>query len=234
MIKNTFKIGNIPAILWGKDSNRIIIAVHGSHSSKSDDCMVILAEEAVSMGYQVLSFDLPKHGDREDETAPCMVQACVEELGKVLDFAKCRSESISVFGCSMGVYFILLAYKNETISQCLFLSPVTDMERIIHNIMDTCNVSEAQLQSEKTIENPIETLYWDYYCYVKEHPVDGWKHSTSILYGEHDDLCEYACVSAFAKKNNCHLEVQEGGEHWFHTPEELEYYRGWLKRTLKK
>ena len=53
------RIGGIPAILWGGPSDHMIIATHGSHSSKIDDCMWVLAKEATRRGYQVLSFDLP-------------------------------------------------------------------------------------------------------------------------------------------------------------------------------
>ena len=56
------RIDGIPVILWGEPSDKIIIAAHGSHSSKIDDCIWILAEEATAKGYQVLSFDLPQHG----------------------------------------------------------------------------------------------------------------------------------------------------------------------------
>lgn len=39
------RISGIPAILWGEPSDQWIIAVHGSRSSKIDDCIWILAEE---------------------------------------------------------------------------------------------------------------------------------------------------------------------------------------------
>ena len=40
-------IAGIPALLWGGPADRLILAVHGSHSSKLDDCIWVLAEEAV-------------------------------------------------------------------------------------------------------------------------------------------------------------------------------------------
>lgn len=232
MIVNKIKIKDIPAILWGENSSKMIIAAHGSHSSKIDDCIWILAEEATLLGYQVLSFDFPKHGERIYETEPCMAQTCVAELQTILEYAKSKAEEISVFGCSMGAYFSLLAYKNEKIAQALFLSPVVDMEKLIHNLMIQFNVTEEELREKKVIENPFETLYWDYYAYVKAHPVEGWEHNTSILYGEFDNLCGFDDVSAFARRYQCDLEVQKGGEHWFHTEEELEYFREWVKRRL--
>ena len=61
---NKIWIDGIPAILWGTPSDKMILAAHGSHSSKIDDCMWILAEKAIKRGYQVLSFDFPQHGER--------------------------------------------------------------------------------------------------------------------------------------------------------------------------
>ena len=99
---NKIKIDHIPALLYGEKSEKLILAVHGSHSSKIDDCIWVLAEEATKKGYQVLSFDLPRHGERVYEEGPCMVQECVIELRKVLQYAKSLAKQISLFGCSMG------------------------------------------------------------------------------------------------------------------------------------
>lgn len=225
------KIGAIPAILWGRESDKRLLAVHGSHSSKIDDCIWILAEEAAERGWQTLSFDLPQHGERVYEAEPCMADRCVRELGDVMAFAKQQTKAVSIFGCSMGAYFSLLAYAEEKIEKAFFLSPVTDMERVIHNIMRACDISEEELRERRVIENPMETLYWEYYAYVKKHPVEKWPHKTEILRGEMDTLCERAYVTAFAERFGCGLEEQKGGEHWFHTEEELAFFRNWLARV---
>jgi predicted alpha/beta-hydrolase family hydrolase len=72
------KISNIPATLWGEKSNKLFIAVHGNLSHKEDTVIELLADEATRKGYQVLSFDLPEHGDRKTEGTPCKVQHCVQ------------------------------------------------------------------------------------------------------------------------------------------------------------
>lgn len=234
MIKQNLKIENIPAILWGNKSDKLFIAVHGNKSNKADDSIVIFAEEATAIGYQVLSFDLPEHGDRKDEkTYVCKVQNCIQDLNIIMDYAKSLSNNISVFACSMGAYFSLLAYSHEQLKQCLFLSPVLNMERIINNMMTWFEISENRLKIEKEIPTPIgQTLYWDYYCYVKEHPIVAWNNLTSILYGLEDNLCEFDVVSTFVKRFYCDLEVMEKGEHYFHTEEQLQFFRQWLKKHI--
>ena len=65
-------INNIPALIWGEESRKVFIAVHGNMSNKEDEVIKILAEKVTSKGYQVLSFDLPEHGERKyDVTYLC-------------------------------------------------------------------------------------------------------------------------------------------------------------------
>lgn len=230
MIKLDLKIEGIPAILWGETSNKLFIAVHGNMSSKEDDVIKIFAEEGIAKGYQVLSFDLPEHGERKGGDYPCKVQNCVNDLKTIMDYAQQNvSNNISLFACSMGAYFSLLAYKDLPLEQCLFLSPVVDMERIINNMMTWFDVSEEKLEMEKEIETPIgQKLYWDYYCYVKAHPIKVWDKATAILYGSDDNLVEFDIVSEFAGRYHCNLNVLEHGEHYFHTDEQLQYFKKWL------
>lgn len=226
------RICGVPAIIWGKPSDRMIIAAHGSHSSKIDDCIWILAEEAVKKGYQVLSFDLPQHGERVYETDFIMPDECVRELLAMYAYAKDHAQKVSLFGCSMGAYFQLLTFAEQEIDRVWFLSPVTDMLRIIHNLMAYCHVSEAELKQRVRIDNDMEPLYYPYYEYVREHPITAWPHQTYILRGEGDTLCEYACVKRFSERFGCELTEQKGGEHWFHTERELDFFRRWIRDRL--
>lgn len=235
MIKQTFLIDHIPAILWGEKKSKLFIAVHGNMSSKSDVPIAILAEEAVPLGYQVLSFDLPQHGDRKNEPTLCKAQNCVADLEKVMKFAKLQAESISLFANSIGAYFSLLAYKNEPLLQSLFLSPVVDMERIIDNMMKWLDITQERLEKEQEISTSIgHTLYWDYYQYVKQNPIIKWANSTSILFGKKDNLCEYSVVQSFVTAFHCNFEIAENAEHYFHTKEDLTIYRDWLKKRIIK
>lgn len=228
-------IGTIPALVWGEPSERLVLAVHGNMSHKGDTVIELLAEAAGKAGCQVLSFDLPEHGDRREAPTPCKVQVCVGELERVLRYAQSRWKRISLFGCSLGAYFSLMAFRDQRFEQALFLSPVVDMERLIHSMMSWSGVTPEQLERQGEIRSGFgQTLYWDYYCYVREHPVDCWDTPTDILYGGCDNLSEREAVDLFAAKFGAHLEVVPGGEHFFHTEEQLRAYCAWLENTLKK
>ncbi|MDL2234088.1 alpha/beta hydrolase [Tyzzerella sp. OttesenSCG-928-J15] len=227
MQKQNLIIDGIPAALWGDGTEGLYVAVHGDQSHKEDAIIAIFAGEAAKKGFRTLSFDLPEHGDRENENRLCSVQNCIEDLHKIMNHACTLSDRVRLFGCSMGAYFSMMAYKDEPIRNALLLSPVVDMRRIIENMMLWFDVSLKRLEREQEIATPIKTLYWDYYKYVVDNPVR-WDKPTAILYGEKDELCEYEYVSAFAERSGADLTVVPGGEHFFHTNEHLAYFRNWL------
>ncbi|KEI04047.1 alpha/beta hydrolase [Clostridium botulinum] len=233
MFKYKFKISNIPAVLWGEKSEKLFVAVHGNMSNKEDTVIEILAKEAIKKGYQVLSFDLPEHGERKSDNTPCKVQFCVSDLSIIMNYAKEGWNEVSLFACSMGAYFSLLAYQNNVLRKALFLSPVVNMERIIENMMLWFNVTPERLQKEMTIETPIgQKLYWDYFCYVKQHPINTWNTDTDIMYGAKDELCEFETINYFVKKYCCALEIMDKGEHYFHTEEQLNAFNYWLQKHI--
>ena len=69
MLMEKFIVEDIPAVLWGEPSDKIYIYVHGKQGYK--EYAESFAEVAEDKGYQTLSFDLPKHGERNDAPEPC-------------------------------------------------------------------------------------------------------------------------------------------------------------------
>jgi uncharacterized protein len=235
METKSITIDGIPALLWGGDSPEVFIAVHGRMSSKTDIPIAMLAEEAVPLGYQVLSFDLPEHGDRTDDPTLCKIQPCVSDLKKVFAYASARASSIRLWANSMGAYFCLLAYQEEAIEQSLFLSPVVDMKRLLQQMMTWFGVTEEQLYREQEISTPIgQKLYGDDYRYVVENPIMKWNAPTSILYGKKDELCEEEVLVSFCRSFSSTLAISEHSEHYFHTAEDLTMYREWLRTKLRE
>ena len=232
MQKERIKIDNIPSIIWGEKSSKVFIAVHGNMSNKEDNVIEILADKLVSKGYQLLSFDLPEHGERKyHQEYLCIVQNCVRDLKQKIEYAKANYEEINLWACSMGAYFSLLTYKDENIKNCLFLSPIVNMKIVIDNMMLWSNITEKDLEEKHEIKKDFgQTLYWDYYKYVKENPIVNWNKKTFILYGDKDNLQDENTIKDFCNKYNCELSIFENGEHFFHTEEQLEYYKNWLDR----
>ena len=114
------------------------------------------------------------------------------------------------------------------VDRAYFISPVVDMEKLIGRMMGWANVTEQQLAEQQQIPTAFgETLSWEYLCYVRAHPL-AWCVPTRILYGEHDDLTDPETISAFARNTGAALTVMPGGEHWFHTAEQMRFLDRWI------
>lgn len=224
-------IEGIPALIWGPDSDKVYIYVHGKMGNKEN--AKHFADIAVSRGYQVISFDLPEHGERKNEEYPIMVWNGVKDLRSISNYVINKWKEINLYACSLGAYFSLLAYKNIDIKKCLFQCPVLDMEKLIINMMKWFGIKEEQLKDEKVIVTPIgEMLYWDYFIYSKEHPVDEWEPETYILYPSKDSLTERNTVNDFVDTHKVHLTVLDGAEHYFTEYKYLEQLEDWLQRNI--
>ena len=229
------KINNIPSIIWGEKSSKVFIAIHGNMSNKEDKVIEILANKVTNKGYQLISFDLPEHGERKiDTNYLCKVQNCVNDLKQIIEYAKANYNEINIWACSIGAYFSLLAYKNEDLKQCLFLSPVVNMKIIIENMMLWSNTTEKELNEKQEIKTDFgQTLYWDYYLYVKENPITQWNKETYILYGDKDNMQDKNVIQKFSDNFNCELTILKSGEHYFHTEKQLNCYKNWLDRIIR-
>ena len=231
VLKQSITIQSIPAIIWGEPANSAYLYVHGKMSQKEE--AEGFATIAAGKGYQVVSFDLPEHGERKSQDYQCTVQNAEHDLRTINDFVTGKWQNVCLFGSSLGAYFSLVACQEIKFGKCLFLSPILDMERLIQNMMGWFNVSEALLKEKQEIPTPMgETLSWPYYQYVREHPIIKWENETYILYGSNDHLTERHIVDTFANRFHCHLEVLQNGEHYFHTKEQMETANGWLNQNI--
>lgn len=102
-------------------------------------------------------------------------------------------------------------------------------EKLICDMMKWSNVTETELEQRKIIPTEFgEELSWEYLCYVRKHPLN-WQIPTSILYGEEDNLTSLETIKDFAEKQGASLTVMKGGEHWFHTEEEMKFLDEWIR-----
>ena len=135
---------------------------------------------------------------------------------------------------SIGAFFAMNAEMGEKVEKAFFVSPIVDMEKLIRNMMLWAGVTEDDLHRKKEIATAFgETLSWEYFCYVKGNPIL-WTVPTHILYGEKDDLTSMETVKQFAGKTGATVDVMPGGEHWFHTKEQMDFLDQWIKRTEKR
>jgi len=223
-------VEGVPAILLGDTSDKVYIFVHGQGGCKEE--AENFAVIGVPRGWQVLAVDLPEHGGRDDgkRLLPWVV---VPELRGILHYAQAHWGRIAVRATSIGAWFSMLAYADGSIEKCLFVSPVLDMENLIEHMMRSAHVTAERLQREKEISTDFgEDLSWGYLAYVRQHPICSWGIETEILRGERDDMASACVAQAFAERFGCGLTCMKGGEHWFHTIEQLQYMAEWEKAHI--
>ena len=122
---------------------------------------------------------------------------------------KTKYENVILIANSIGAYFSMSAGIGPMIQKAYFISPVVDMEKL----------------------NGVE-LAGEWLRYVKSHPID-WSVPTHILYGSQDNLMTFDTINNFAEEHNATLNVMEGGEHWFHTEEQMRFLDDWIKKCEK-
>ena len=227
MKEERFTIQNIPSILYGDSSENLFLHIHGKMGCKEEAAR--FAEIVCPKGYQVLSIDLPGHGDRTAEMERFVPWEVVPELQTVYGFARQHWQKISLYANSIGAYFSLLAYRDAKLEKSLFVSPILDMEKLIRDMMGWAGVTREQLKAAGEIPTAFgETLSWKYLTYAAEKRITKWDSPTAILYAGQDHLTARQTVDDFARQFGCAVTVMENGEHWFHTEEQLAVLDAWL------
>ena len=152
-----------------------------------------------------------------------------EEIRKAIAALKANYDRISIIANSIGAFFSMYADIGDDVSHAFFISPIVDMEKLISDMLGFACVTEAELREKETIETEFgEELSWEYLCFIRDHPIH-WEVPTDILYGSEDHLTSIETIKSFADSHQASLTIMEGGEHWFHTAEQMQFLDHWIK-----
>lgn len=230
-MKETGMWGHTPYLCYGQTSDQVCLFLHGQFGYKEEGER--FAQIANPKGWQVVAIDLPQHGQRQGGAEPFLPWVVVPELEQVWQELQGRWKRIALRANSIGAWLAMLALAGKPVDTCLFVSPVVDMENLIQTMMTWAGVTEERLEREREIPTDFgQTLSWDYLKYVRQHPVHALSAHTNILYGDQDNLVPQPVVECFARAEGAHLTVYPGGEHWFHTPEQMKVMGTWEERCL--
>ena len=192
---------------------RIVVYVHGKGGSAAEAGHYV----PLFPGCEVIGFDYCAQTPWEAK----------EEFPQFFAELRKRCDRLTLISNSIGAFFSLSSLDG-LVDDTYLISPVVDMEKLIGDMMTWANVTEQRLEERREIATDFgETLSWRYLCYVREHPVE-WRVPTRILYGERDNLTSKETISAFAERVGAELTVMPGGEHWFHTAEQMRFLDVWI------
>ena len=152
-----------------------------------------------------------------------------KEIREAINGLKTDYDRIILIANSIGAFFAMSANIEKDISRAFFISPIVDMEKLITDMMIWAGITESELQKKGTIHTDFgEELSWEYLYYVREHPVS-WNVPTDILYGSEDNLTSIDTMTAFAQAHHANLTIMDGGDHWFHTDEQMKFLDNWIR-----
>ena len=155
------QIGTIPSVLYGDPMERGYLFLHGQMGNKEE--AEAFAQIVCPKGFQVLSIDLPGHGERQKQGEELAPWTAVPDIQTALNWAERRWKTASLRVNSIGAYFAMLAV--EAPSRALLVSPVLDMEGLILTMMAWAGVTEEQLREQGEIATSFgQTLSWKYLC----------------------------------------------------------------------
>ena len=156
-----------------------------------------------------------------------------DEFSEFYD-SNCKGyDSVILVANSIGAFLSMSSLGEKKIAKAFFISPIVDMEQLIIDMLNWSNTTEEKLCNKKEITTNFgETLSWDYLCYVRKHPIE-WNIPTYILYGENDNLTSIDTISKFSNQIGAKLTVMKGGEHWFHTDEQIKFLDNWINKLIR-
>ena len=221
-----------PYLCYGQTSDQVCLFLHGQSGHKEEGER--FAQIANPKGWQVVTIPIcPSTDSAAGGSGTLPALGGVPELEQVWQELQGRWKRIALRANSIGAWLAMLALAGKPVDTCLFVSPVVDMESLIQTMMTWAGVTEERLEREREIPTDFgQTLSWDYLKYVRQHPVHALSAHTNILYGDQDNLVPQPVVECFARAEGAHLTVYPGGEHWFHTPEQMKVMGAWEERCL--
>ena len=195
---------------------KCVIYIHGKGGSTDESEHY----KPLFTGFDVVGFDY-------QEQTPWEAKA---EFSRFFTEISAKYDKIIIVAGSIGAFFAMHTLNDKEIAEAFFISPIVNMENLITNIMTKANVTEAELRKKKTIKTEFgETLSWEYLNWVRKHPLH-WYIPTHILYGSNDNLQSLKDIEEFTAKINADVTIMQGGEHWFHTEEQMCFLDNWIIR----
>ena len=197
---------------------QLVIYVHGKGGS---------AEEANH--YQHLFADSDVIGLDYKAQTPWEAKT---ELSDFFDLYSKDYDEVVLIANSIGAYFSMCGLYNKRISRAFFISPIVNMEKLITDMMMWANVTEDELKNKGEISTQSgENLSFEYLYYARKNPIN-WSVPTNILYGSKDNVTSAETLTEFVNKIGASITVMEGGDHWFHTDEQMSFLDNWISNLL--
>ena len=207
-------INGVPSKLFrAENAHATVLAVHGFGGSKESSAITGLAERISPKGLNVLTFDLPAHGERSGGAEQLDPMRCIEEIIAAERYIKAElTEEISAFATSFGGMCLLHRIERlpHSFRKIVLRVPAVNMAYSLFAISKGCDPS---LTIEKAKEQGFHIMlgreylipYRFYEALTEMHCMrsnDSWN-SGSILTirAENDELVQPSDTLEFLRHN---------------------------------
>ena len=220
---------NTPCILREPDTGRprrVVLGVHGIGGCKEDPIQESIAEEMELFGAAVLRFDLPAHGENEEEILS--LHGCVDTLLDVADYAAERYpdlKDLCIFATGFGAYVTLTALQDliELPFQVKLVIQTPSL-RMDQTVLNFTRVSPVTLEAMEMVlfnvsRRPIGFFY-SFYEECRDNPAfAAYPIPMLILHGQYDDYVPMSDIQLLRDLNDhSKLVIIPGASHRFLEP----------------
>ena len=218
-----------PCILREPDfgrPRRVVIGVHGIGGCKEDGIQVSIAEEMELFGCAVLRFDLPAHGENDEEILS--LSGSVDTLLDVADYAAERYpdlKDLCIFATGFGAYVTLTALRDLIeLPFRVKLVIQTPSLRMDQTVLGMTRVSPVTLEAMdmvifKASRRPIG-IFHSFYEECRDNPAfASYPIPMLILHGQYDDYIPMSDIQLLRDLNErSKLVIIPGASHQFLEP----------------
>jgi alpha-beta hydrolase superfamily lysophospholipase len=235
---------NTPCILREPDTGRprrVVLGVHGIGGCKEDPIQESIAEEMDLFGCAVLRFDLPAHGENEEEILS--LHGCVDTLLDVADYAAERYpdlKDLCIFATGFGAYVTLTALQDliELPFQVKLVIQTPSL-RMDQTVLNFTRVSPVTLEAMEMVlfnasRRPIGFFY-SFYEECRDNPAfAAYPIPMLILHGQYDDYVPMSDIQLLRDLNDrSKLVIIPGASHRVLEPDAwdmvLDLTRDWFE-----
>lgn len=206
-------IDNIPMKLYKTDhAVGTIVAVHGFGGSKESNAISLLAEQADKKALNVLTFDLPAHGERNETADQLSVSQCIWELITAEKYAKELGSELYAFATSFGGMCMLhrLEERSDEFKKIVLRVPAVNMSE---SMVDISRLTDSKFSMEAAKEcgfkiklgREYDIPYRFYEELLDLHCMrysEAWNSSRILtIYAENDELVKASATEKFLSCN---------------------------------
>lgn len=204
---------------------RIVLGVHGIGGSMCDSIQQSIAEEMELFGSVSIRFDLPGHGENEEEIMS--LQGCMDTLLDVAEFALKRYpglENLCIFATGFGAYLALCAMPELIAMPCrVRLVIQTPSLRMDQTVLNMAHVSPVTLEAMELAILPTPRplgIFYSFYEEVRDNvALASYPIPFLILHGEFDDYNPMEDILHLRQLNEqARMVVIPGASHRFQEP----------------